>query len=111
MVADRSYAISDVDAGGRRFSVHVIRFENGAFVAVHEAGSPRIGPMVVSIRSSGTTSTTQVIPDRTGSVLPKLIAEMTSTKTGGIASVTVSAGSALSSEDSRAIMSKVTEML
>ena len=98
-----------IDASGRKFSIRIMKFENGAIISVHEGSSPRIGPMVVSVTSSTIPVTTSVIPAKTGSLLLKLVAEMVSVKTGGIAAVTVYAASDIPSDVALSIVSKIRE--
>lgn len=101
---------SNVDAAGRKFSIRVMRFENGAFVSVCE-GSARIGPTVVSVCATGTPATTTVIPAKTDSLFLKLAAEMISSKTRGISMTSMSVNSAIPPDAARAILSKITDMI
>ena len=111
MNAGQPYAESTVEAAGRKFSIRVLAFENGAFVSVHEGGAARMGPMTVSMHVSQVPVTTPVIPAQTESLFLKMAAEMVASRTHGIAAVTVSASSGMSAEATRAIMKGIMEMV
>ncbi len=111
MNAGQPYAESTVEAAGRKFSIRVLTFENGAFVSVHEGSTPRIGPMTVSMHVSQVPVTTPVIPAKTESLFLKMVSEMVASRTRGIAAVTVSTGQGISAEATRAIMQGIMEMV
>ncbi len=110
MVEKDGYSESRIDSAGRQFAIRVMRFDNGAFVSIYE-GAPKIGSTVVSIRTSDTPATTSVIPSKTDSLLLKFIAEMVSSKTRGIAMVSVSAQSEIPSATTREILTRITDMI
>ena len=106
-----NYIVSSIDVANRKFSIRVMRFENGAFVSITEDESARIGPMVVSLYSTGTPISTSVIPDKTDTFFLKLVAEMVSSRTRGIATVTSSIKTKVPTDITRTIISKVIEMV
>lgn len=111
LVGKTGYTESNLDVGDNKFSIRVIRFENGAFVSICE-GATRLGSTIVSVgASSGTPATTTVIPAKTNSLFLKLAAEMTSSRTGGIAMVSASMVSEISTASSKAILSKIMDMI
>ena len=111
MDAGQGHSESAVEAAGRKFSIRVMAFENGAFVSVCEGASPRIGPLTVSMHAPQSPVTTPVIPARDGSLLLKMASEMVASRTRGIAAVTVSAGPDVPPEATRAIMRGIMEMV
>ena len=99
-----------VDLEGRRFSLHVQRFENGFFVSVAE-GPNRLGPLVASLATGPSPVTTTVIPSRSESLFLKLAAEQISTRTRGIALVSASVQKDLDPRTAKALMSEIMELV
>jgi hypothetical protein len=69
----------------RRFTLDVSTYTNGSFVLVYE-DEPRIGSLVVSMKEEnkpGITSSS-LIPDARGGLLPRMVAEMAASIGQGI---------------------------
>lgn len=95
---------------GRRFTVRIMRFDNGAFVSVSE-GSHRLGATVASICSGPSTVTTTVIPSKSDPLFLKLISERTSATLHGIVIVSGFFASEPDRDAVKEIMQAVVEML
>ena len=99
-----------VRAGGRTFSLNMIRFENGCFASVTEGGE-RIGSLTVSLYNRSVPVTTEVIPSGSGSIFMRLAAESLATRMDGIAILSVNVRPGLTPEMSKEIMAGLTEMV
>lgn len=110
LVDKDGYLESHIEVADRKFSIRVIQFDNGAFVSIFE-GAPRIGSTVVSVNTSDVPATTTVIPTKTDSMFLKLAAEMISSRTRGIAMVSLSVKSEIPSTITRTILLKIMDMI
>ena len=81
-----------VNVRGREFLIRMQRFENGMFISVSE-GTPRIGSIAMSLvsQAGAVPVTTTMIPprDSDSAFFLRMAAEQASSRTGGIAIVSV----------------------
>ena len=99
-----------VRAGGRTFSLSIIRFENGCFASVTEGGE-KLGSLTVSLYNRSVPVTTEVIPSGSGSIFMRLAAESLATKMDGIAILSVNVRPDLTPEMAKEIMAGLAEMV
>ena len=104
------YTKKTADVENRSFVVHVIRFDNGNFVAISQ-GPLKIGSMVVSIGTGPAPTTVTVVPAKTDSLFLKLTAEKISTLAKGISIVSMFAGRELGNEVAKTLMSEIMDMV
>ena len=69
----------------------MVRFENGCFASISE-GQDRLGAVVASLYKRPVATTTQVIPDRSGSPFMRLAAERLAARLDGVALLSVNVG-------------------
>ena len=100
-----------IEAGGRRFQLWALRFDNGNFVSVTEGGA-RLGSMEVSMAASVPKPiTTTIIPSKNNSVFIRLVAEKISTTTRGISIVSVNVSGEIGTDPARKIIAAIAEMI
>ena len=99
-----------IELGGHTFSLQILKFENGSFVSLSE-GADKIGSMVVSLNIGQNPVTTTVIPSKTESVFPKLIAEKISYKMNGIAIISTYIKKEIDSETAKVLMTEIMDMI
>lgn len=109
-MADPLFYQKTLHADGRSFLIMIIRFDNGNFVSVSE-GATRLGSMTVSLRSGPGQATTEVIPARTDPLFLRLVAERTSSLSGGIAVVSSSLQGGITPDTAKALMAEIAEMV
>ena len=105
---------STVHPQGRTFFVQVHRFENGVFAAISE-NSRRLGSLAVSLvsRSGAAPVTTTIIPprDHTCAFLMRMAAEQISSRTRGIAAVSVYADGEIGAPASKELLEVLVGMI
>ena len=95
---------------GRNFSLKILRFSNGCFVSVSEAGD-RLGSMVASMASGPVPLTTTVIPSKSGSLFMRLVAERISSRMRGIALISSDVQGELGDETAKSLMGEIMDMM
>lgn len=95
---------------GRNFFLKILRFSNGCFVSVSEAGD-RLGSMVVSMASGPVPVTTTVIPSKSETLFLRLTAERISSRQRGIAVVSSHIQGELGPDTAKSLMSEITGMI
>lgn len=105
---------STVSPQGRSFVVQVHRFENGVFAAISE-NSRRLGSLAVSLvsRAGADPVTTTIIPPRdpTCAFLMRMAAEQISSRTRGIAAVSVYADGEIGAPASKELLEVLVGMI
>ena len=103
-----------VSVQGRTFFVQVHRFENGVFAAISE-NSRRLGSLAVSLvsRPGAAPVTTTIIPPRdpTCAFLMRMAAEQISSRTRGIAAVSVYADGEIGAPASKELLEVLVGMI
>ena len=110
MSTESRYFNSLFDISNRRFSVQLLRFDNGSFVSITE-GKENIGSMAASITSGPVPTNTIIIPSKKESLFLKLMSEQISSIIQGINIVSAFLPQEIDSNTAKILMTKVMEMI
>lgn len=104
-----------LDLDGRSFFVQVQRLDNGVFVSVSEGASKRIGSLAVSLvsQAGAVPVTTTIIPPRSqdSAFFIRMVAEQLSTRTSGIAVVSIYVKNELKISMSKVLLEAIVGMI
>ncbi|MDE1861380.1 MAG: hypothetical protein KGI33_00550 [Thaumarchaeota archaeon] len=90
--------------------VQLVPFDNGDFISITE-GKERIGTLVVSIGSSGRTSTATVIPSRSETTFLKMVSERVASTVNGICIFSLNIQKELDLESMKVLMNEIMEII
>ncbi len=110
MSTESRYFNSLFDISNRRFSVQLLRFDNGSFVSITE-GKENIGSMSASITSDPVPTSTIIIPPKKESLFLKLMSEQISSIIKGINIVSAFLPEEIDTNTAKILMAKVMEMI
>ncbi len=110
MSTESRYFNSLFDISNRRFSVQLLRFDNGSFVSITE-GKENIGSMSASITSDPVPTSTIIIPPNKESLFLKLMSEQISSIIKGINIVSAFLPEEIDTNTAKILMAKVMEMI
>lgn len=74
-----------VPVGERDFLFQLTRFANGAFLIISEGTEPRIGSLVLGLKTGPRASTSILIPGKFEGISASMLAELVASRTKGIA--------------------------
>ena len=110
MVSQVGYKKKTVNVDHRDFLVQIVPFDNGDFISITE-GKERIGTLVVSIGSSGRTSTATVIPSKSETVFLKMVSERVALAMNGICIFSLNIQKELDLESMKSLMNEIMEII
>ena len=110
MVSQVGYEKKTVNVDHRDFLVQIVPFDNGDFISITE-GKERIGTLVVSIGSSGRTSTATVIPSKSETVFLKMVSERVALAMNGICIFSLNIQKELDLESMKSLMNEIMEII
>ncbi len=109
MVTESCYRRLSCDIDNRKFTVQLLRFDNGSFVSITE-GQEKIGGMLASITTEPVSSTT-IIPPKSESLFLKMMSEYLSSITKGINIVSAFIPQELDTKTTKVLMTKIKEII
>ncbi|MDE1829139.1 MAG: hypothetical protein KGI25_02335 [Thaumarchaeota archaeon] len=90
--------------------VQIVPFDNGNFISITE-GKEKIGTLVVSIGSSGRTSTATVIPSKSETIFLKMVSERVASTINGICIFSLNIQKELDLENMKILMNEIMELI
>ncbi len=96
---------------GRIFAIDLLIMANGCFISVSEASSPRIGAITLSIKSERGVTSSNLIPDKRGSLFAGMLGEMLAEKTNGIAVTSLYLREELDSDSMKTLLNEVRKLM
>ncbi len=110
MVSQAGYRKKTVNVDHRDFLVQIVPFDNGDFISITE-GKEKIGTLVVSIGSSGRTSTATVIPSKSETIFLKMVSERVASTINGICIFSLNIQKELDLESMKILMNEIMEII
>lgn len=110
MVAQTGYRKKTVNVDHREFLVQIVPFDNGNFISITE-GKEKIGTLVVSIGSSGRTSTATVIPSKSETIFLKMVSERVASTINGICIFSLNIQKDLDLDSMKILMNEIMEII
>jgi hypothetical protein len=110
LISQVGYKKKTVTVNQREFLVQIVPFDNGNFISITE-GKEKIGTLVVSIGSTGRTSTATVIPSKSETIFLKMVSERVASTTNGICIFSLNIQKELELDSMKALMNEVMEII
>ena len=90
--------------------VQIVPFNNGDFISITE-GKEKIGTVVVSISSTGRTSTATVIPSKSETTFLKMVSERVASTINGICIFSLNIQKELELDSMKVLMNDIMEII
>ena len=100
-----------LDANGRVFNVELLKFSNGIFATISEDPEPRLGTITLSLKTHERVSSSNLIPDRRGSIFSGMVGELIVEKTQGISIVSLYLREEIDATITKMLLSTISELL
>ncbi len=110
MATESCYTTLVCDVDNRKFTLQILRFDNGSFISITE-GQEKIGGMLASISTEPVPSTTTIIPPKSESIFLKMMSDYLSSITKGINIVSAFIPQELDTKTTKVLMTKIKEIM
>ena len=96
-----------VNIGSREFTITLMRLSNGCFAVVSEGTKPKLGSVVLAVKTAGRAVSSTVLVSRWDALLSKMAAELLADRLNGIALVSAFMEAELESQAIRRLLAEV----
>ncbi len=96
---------------GRIFVVEILRLANGCFASISENPEPKIGLITLSISNKNRVQSSNLLPERRGSIFSGMVGEILAHKTKGIAVVSLYLREEVDHEIMKTLLNEIDKLL